>query len=107
MLDVANVIWCTGFRPDFSWIDLPICTADDREPVHRAGEASCPRRRACTSSGWSSCRVLVVAAAGRRPGRETCRRRDHVPHVARSQDCLTAVGLAVDHAVEDTEPLAG
>jgi putative flavoprotein involved in K+ transport len=22
--DVANVIWCTGFRPDFSWIDLPI-----------------------------------------------------------------------------------
>ena len=24
MLDVANVIWCTGFRQDFSWIDLPI-----------------------------------------------------------------------------------
>jgi putative flavoprotein involved in K+ transport len=23
-LDVANVIWCTGFRPDFSWIDLPV-----------------------------------------------------------------------------------
>ena len=22
-LDVANVIWCTGFRPDFSWIHLP------------------------------------------------------------------------------------
>lgn len=22
--DVVNVIWCTGFRPDFSWIDLPI-----------------------------------------------------------------------------------
>jgi putative flavoprotein involved in K+ transport len=24
LLDVANVIWCTGFAPDFSWIDLPI-----------------------------------------------------------------------------------
>jgi putative flavoprotein involved in K+ transport len=24
VLDVANVIWCTGFRPDFSWIDLPV-----------------------------------------------------------------------------------
>ena len=24
VLDVANVIWCTGFRPDYSWIDLPI-----------------------------------------------------------------------------------
>jgi putative flavoprotein involved in K+ transport len=23
-LDVANVIWCTGFRPDYSWVDLPL-----------------------------------------------------------------------------------
>jgi putative flavoprotein involved in K+ transport len=23
VLDVANVIWCTGFRPDLGWIDLP------------------------------------------------------------------------------------
>lgn len=36
VLDVANVVWCTGFRPDFSWIDLPVF-ADDREPMHRRG----------------------------------------------------------------------
>ena len=24
VLDVTNVIWCTGFRPDYSWIDLPL-----------------------------------------------------------------------------------
>lgn len=24
VLDVANVIWCTGFRPDYGWIDLPL-----------------------------------------------------------------------------------
>ena len=24
VLDVANVIWCTGFNPGFSWIDLPV-----------------------------------------------------------------------------------
>jgi len=24
LLDVKNVIWCTGFHPGFSWIDLPI-----------------------------------------------------------------------------------
>jgi putative flavoprotein involved in K+ transport len=24
ILDVANVVWCTGFRPDYSWIDLPL-----------------------------------------------------------------------------------
>ncbi len=23
VLDVANVIWCTGFEKDFGWIDLP------------------------------------------------------------------------------------
>jgi putative flavoprotein involved in K+ transport len=24
VLDVANVVWCTGFRTDFGWIDLPV-----------------------------------------------------------------------------------
>jgi hypothetical protein len=24
VLDVANVVWCTGFDPGFSWIDLPV-----------------------------------------------------------------------------------
>jgi putative flavoprotein involved in K+ transport len=25
-LEVSNVIWCTGYTPDFSWIDLPLST---------------------------------------------------------------------------------
>ena len=36
VLDVANVIWCTGFRPDFSWIDLPVFGEDGR-PLHERG----------------------------------------------------------------------
>lgn len=36
VVDVATVIWCTGFRPDFGWIDLPILDADG-EPVHERG----------------------------------------------------------------------
>jgi putative flavoprotein involved in K+ transport len=28
-LDVANVIWCTGFRTDLSWIDLPAAFRPD------------------------------------------------------------------------------
>jgi putative flavoprotein involved in K+ transport len=36
VLDVANVVWCTGFRPDFSWIDLPVFERD-AEPVHTRG----------------------------------------------------------------------
>ncbi|MEO8424214.1 MAG: NAD(P)-binding domain-containing protein [Actinomycetota bacterium] len=35
-LDVANVVWCTGFRPGFSWIHLPII-GDREEPEHERG----------------------------------------------------------------------
>ena len=28
VLDVANVIWCTGFGKDVSWIDVPVTGAD-------------------------------------------------------------------------------
>jgi len=34
-LDVANVIWCTGYAPGFSWIDLPVF--EDGRPVHDRG----------------------------------------------------------------------
>jgi putative flavoprotein involved in K+ transport len=27
-LEVANVVWATGFRPDFGWIDLPVLDPD-------------------------------------------------------------------------------
>jgi putative flavoprotein involved in K+ transport len=36
VLDVANVIWCTGFAQDLSWVDLPIFD-DDGDPVHDRG----------------------------------------------------------------------
>ncbi|WP_418956076.1 flavin-containing monooxygenase [Streptomyces tritici] len=36
VLDVANVVWCTGFRQDFSWIDLPV-TGEDGWPLERRG----------------------------------------------------------------------
>ncbi|MGB7818690.1 MAG: NAD(P)/FAD-dependent oxidoreductase [Ornithinibacter sp.] len=36
VLDVANLIWATGFRPDFSWIDAPI-TGDDGWPREYRG----------------------------------------------------------------------
>jgi len=36
VLDVANVVWCTGYHPGFDWIDLPVF-GDDGEPEHRSG----------------------------------------------------------------------
>jgi putative flavoprotein involved in K+ transport len=36
VLEVTNVVWCTGFHGGFSWIDLPV--VDGRgEPIHEAG----------------------------------------------------------------------
>jgi putative flavoprotein involved in K+ transport len=35
-LDVQNVIWCTGYRHGFPWIDLPIF-GEDGEPIHEDG----------------------------------------------------------------------
>jgi putative flavoprotein involved in K+ transport len=36
VLDVASVIWCTGFDAGFGWIDLPVF-GDDGQPVHVRG----------------------------------------------------------------------
>src|SRR5215213_8172632 len=36
VLDVSNVIWCTGFREEFPWIDLPAFGEDGR-PLHERG----------------------------------------------------------------------
>jgi putative flavoprotein involved in K+ transport len=39
VMDVANVIWCTGFHLDFSWIDVPVF-GEDGEPVQWRGAAT-------------------------------------------------------------------
>jgi len=35
-LDVANVVWCTGYEPGFSWIDLPVFD-EKGKPMHERG----------------------------------------------------------------------
>ena len=36
VLDVANVIWCTGFRQNYGWIQVPVFDGDG-SPVHERG----------------------------------------------------------------------
>jgi putative flavoprotein involved in K+ transport len=36
ILEVANVVWCTGFRPNYRWIDLPALDANGW-PLERRG----------------------------------------------------------------------
>ena len=40
--ELGAVIWATGYRVDFDWIDLPVLDARG-EPVHRGGISSVPR----------------------------------------------------------------
>lgn len=42
VLEVANVIWCTGFRPDYSWIHLPILDATGVPNQQRGVASSVP-----------------------------------------------------------------
>jgi putative flavoprotein involved in K+ transport len=42
VMDVATVIWCTGFRPDFAWIDLPVLGQDGAPANHRGVVGSQP-----------------------------------------------------------------
>ena len=37
VLDVRNVIWCTGFRPDYTWIEIPLEQGEDGYPVQYRG----------------------------------------------------------------------
>ena len=42
VLDVSNVIWCTGYAPDYDWIDLSLQTRNG-VPIHDRGIVeSCP-----------------------------------------------------------------
>lgn len=36
VLDVSNVVWCTGFSPNYDWVDLPLPTRYGA-PVHTRG----------------------------------------------------------------------
>ena len=66
-LDVANVVWCTGFRPDFSWIELPI-TGDDGWPMQRRGVvASMPGLYFLGLPFLYAFASMLVAGAGRMP----------------------------------------
>ena len=41
-LAVESVLWCTGFRPDTGWLDVPGAVDDDGAPVHEAGASPVP-----------------------------------------------------------------
>jgi putative flavoprotein involved in K+ transport len=39
---ITNVVWCTGFKGDFSWVRLPGVLDAQGQPVHENGVAAAP-----------------------------------------------------------------
>ncbi len=84
IVDVANVIWCTGFRSNYRWIDLPIEYEDGYPRQHRGVVADFPglyfvgmlflhsfSSMLVLGAGRDARRVADHIAANRSPGRRT------------------------------------
>jgi putative flavoprotein involved in K+ transport len=66
VLDVRNVIWCTGFRPDFGWIDVPFEMGEDGYPVqYRGAVESSPGLYFAGLLFQHSFASMLIAGAGR------------------------------------------
>jgi putative flavoprotein involved in K+ transport len=61
VLDVANVVWCTGFRQDFSWIELPV-VGEDGWPLDEPGVPGLYFTGLAFQRAFSS---MLVGGAGR------------------------------------------
>jgi putative flavoprotein involved in K+ transport len=87
VLDVRNVVWCTGFRPDFGWIRVPFDVGDDGYPVqYRGVVASAPGLYFAGLPFLHSFASMLVAGSARDAGRvarhilrERAQRPDAVP----------------------------
>ena len=86
VLDVANVVWCTGFRPDYGWVDLQI-VGDDGWPNQQRGiVGSAPGLYVLGVpflSGFTS--MLVLGA-----GRDAAYVVDHIRRRARGRQPVAA-----------------
>ena len=40
VVEVANVVWCTGFRNEWGWITFPVPREDDGYPEQKRGAVS-------------------------------------------------------------------
>jgi putative flavoprotein involved in K+ transport len=70
VVDVANVVWCTGFRNDYSWIRFPVPTEGDGYPEQRRGAVpSLPGLYFVGLPFLHSFASMLILGAGRDGGR--------------------------------------
>lgn len=93
VLDVANVVWCTGFRPDYGWIKVPGFVGADGWPAGRRGvsDAAAGLYFLGIPFSWAFTSMLV-AGAGRDAGYVVDRIAERV--AAPAGDPMRAVAAA-------------
>ena len=65
VVEATNVIWCTGFRPDYSWIDLPLELEDGYPRQSRGAVSSLPGLYFLGMLFLHSFSSMLVLGAGR------------------------------------------
>src|SRR5262249_4952006 len=65
VLDVRNVLWCTGFRPDWSWISFPFELGEDGSPVQYRGATPTPGLYFTGLPFLHSFASMLIGGAGR------------------------------------------
>jgi putative flavoprotein involved in K+ transport len=65
VLDVASIVWCTGFRHDFDWIHLPLVDGDGEPRQYRGVVASQPGLYVVGLGFLYSMMSSVLAGVGR------------------------------------------
>ena len=83
VVDVRNVVWCTGFRPDYSWVCVPFDMGDDGYPVqYRGVVASSPGMYVVGIPFLHSFASMLIGGASRdaeRVARHIVRERTSAP----------------------------
>ena len=74
VVDAATVVWCTGFRQAFDWIDLPVFGDDGYPEEYRGVVEAVPGLFFCGLSFQYAFSSMVLP--GRRPGRGVRRPAD-------------------------------
>ncbi|MGH2482878.1 MAG: flavin-containing monooxygenase [Candidatus Limnocylindria bacterium] len=65
VLDVASVVWCTGYRPDYGWIQLPVLDPDGWPVMHRGAAVGAPGLYFLGVPFLSGITSMLVLGAGR------------------------------------------
>ena len=71
LAEVGAIVWATGFRPDYRWIELPVLDASGR-PLHRRGLTDFPGTRLRRHALAAQAEVVALRRRGR--GRRARRR---------------------------------